>query len=274
LLALLRRVTWDQWAALHAEHPPARALDWRPLCVLVVAVVSLTAQYYWGDRDVFARLWPHPGLRPWLTGPWDLLSFAWWAGWRVVGYLVVPALVVVLVFGERLVDYGLSPRGFLRHLGVYLGLFAVVAPLVVLVSYTPSFQTAYPFYKLANRSLTDLLVWEALYAAQFLALEFFFRGFLLFGLVRAMGAHAIWVMVVPYVMIHFDKPAAETFGAIVAGLVLGTLALRTRSIWGGVVIHVLVAVSMDVLALRHCPADRPCPADLGAPSGHLVYPPR
>jgi hypothetical protein len=38
-------------------------------------------------------------------------------------------------------------------------------------------------------------------------------------------------------------------GAIVAGAVLGFLALRTRTIVGGLIIHCTVAVSMDMLAL-------------------------
>jgi len=50
-------------------------------------------------------------------------------------------------------------------------------------------------------------------------------------------------------MIHYGKPVLETLGAIVAGTVLGTLALRTRSIWSGFLIHVTVAVSMDIAAL-------------------------
>jgi membrane protease YdiL (CAAX protease family) len=35
----------------------------------------------------------------------------------------------------------------------------------------------------------------------------------------------------------------------VAGIVLGTVALRTGSIWGGVLVHCAVAWSMDLLAL-------------------------
>jgi hypothetical protein len=68
-----------------------------------------------------------------------------------------------------------------------------------------------------------------------------------------MGSSAIFVMIIPYCMIHYGKPMAETLGAIIAGTVLGTLAMRTRSIWGGVLIHVGVAVTMDLLALSHCP---------------------
>ena len=59
-------------------------------------------------------------------------------------------------------------------------------------------------------------------------------------------------------MIHCGKPMHESIGAIVAGVVLGTLAMRTRSIWFGVVIHCGVAVTMDLFALGHCPEDGPC----------------
>jgi membrane protease YdiL (CAAX protease family) len=132
---------------------------------------------------------------------------------------------------------------------------------VIIASKTATFRHTYPFYRMANRSSFDLWAWEVLYAAQFVSLEFFFRGFLLQGLRRALGANAIFVMIVPYCMIHYGKPMAETFGAIGAGLILGTLAMRTRSIWGGVLIHIGVATTMDVLALAGCPSmgsPKPC----------------
>ena len=56
-------------------------------------------------------------------------------------------------------------------------------------------------------------------------------------------------MVVPYNMIHYGKPFLEANAAIIAGIVLGTLALKTRSIWCGFLIHVSVAISMDLAAL-------------------------
>jgi membrane protease YdiL (CAAX protease family) len=56
-------------------------------------------------------------------------------------------------------------------------------------------------------------------------------------------------MVTPYMMIHFGKPGAEAVGAILAGAALGLVALRTRSIYAGMAIHIAVAWSMDLLAL-------------------------
>ncbi|MBT7743148.1 MAG: hypothetical protein HN727_15190 [Opitutae bacterium] len=41
----------------------------------------------------------------------------------------------------------------------------------------------------------------------------------------------------------------ETFAAIVAGIILGFMSLKTRSIWMGAVLHVTVALTMDICAL-------------------------
>jgi membrane protease YdiL (CAAX protease family) len=80
-------------------------------------------------------------------------------------------------------------------------------------------------------------------------LEFFFRGFLIFALARYIGSLAIFVMIVPYAMIHFGKPFAECLGSVIAGIALGTIALRTGSIYGGVFVHCGVAWSMDLFAM-------------------------
>jgi uncharacterized protein len=235
--------------------------DWRVLVILVAACLTLTVQEYIGDRNYFEELYPYDRRHPDMY--WHLKGFAWWSGWRFLGYLLLPMLCVALMPRERLRDYHLSARGFVKHLWVYVVLFALVAPAVYLASKTSSFQHTYPFYKQANRSSFDFWAWEGLYALQFLSLEFFFRGFLLQGLRRAMGSNAIFVMIVPYCMIHYGKPMAETMGAIGAGVILGTLAMRTRSIWGGVLIHVGVATMMDALAVGHCPTNPrfPCGGD-------------
>ena len=150
---------------------------------------------------------------------------------------------------KRVQDFGLRTRGFTSHAWIYVIAFAIVFGLVIAVSYRENFQTYYPFYRRASRSWYDFWTWEALYAAQFFSLEFFFRGFWLRAGKQGMGSHAIYAMVVPYCMIHFGKPFLETLAAILAGLFLGTLALRTRSIWSGFLIHVGVAISMDLAAL-------------------------
>ena len=84
---------------------------------------------------------------------------------------------------------------------------------------------------------------------QFFCLELFFRGWMVGALRRAMGSAAIFVMALPYCMIHYGKPYLEAHGAIVAGVVLGSLAMRTRSIYAGFLLHITVAAGMDLLSL-------------------------
>jgi membrane protease YdiL (CAAX protease family) len=252
LPAVLRRISIDQWRAIDAEtvRDPCDAgtMSLTVLMVLLTVAGSLTLQEYLGGHDTYERLFPPDG-----STYWELRGFAWWSGWRVLGYVIVPMLVLACLPGQRIRDYHVSLRGFGKHLWIYGALFGAVLPAVLAASTSSSFRHTYPFYRIANRSYADLAMWELLYGVQFLALEFFFRGFILQGLRRALGANAIFVMLVPYCMIHYGKPLPETLGAIGAGLILGTLAMRTRSIWGGVLIHVGVATTMDVLALRGCP---------------------
>jgi len=124
--------------------------------------------------------------------------------------------------------------------------------VLYLVSSQSDFVNYYPMYKQAGRSWLDFVVWELLYIGQFFTLEIFFRGFWLRAM-RTFGAGAIWSMVVPYCMVHYGKPYLEACGAMVAGVVLGSLAMRTRSIYAGFLVHGTVAILMDVLALyrRH-----------------------
>jgi hypothetical protein len=243
--------TWHELDAESARDRSARAsYDLHPLVALSVGAVCLAVMEYFGHTvhfNAYADAWD-PALR---SSPYfELMGFAWWSASRVLGYFVVPALVVVFVFRERLRDHGLETTGFFEHAWIYAISYVVVLVCVVLVSrHDAHFQTYYPFYGQASRSWADFWMWELLYAAQFFSLEFFFRGFWLRSMKPSLGSQAIFAMVVPYCMIHFGKPFLETMAAIVAGVVLGTLSMKTRSIWSGFLIHVSVAISMDMAAL-------------------------
>jgi len=182
----------------------------------------------------------------------ELVRMLCWIAGAFTMYFVVPALVVRVVFGQRLRDYGLTLTGWKGHLPLYLLLFLPVAGLVLLVAGSADFQRKYPLYH-DPVGVADLLLWELGYAVQFFSLEFFFRGFMIHGVRDKLGAAGVFAMVMPYVMIHFTKPLYETIGAVVAGSVLGLLSLRTGSIAGGVFIHTAVAWAMDLAALAHRP---------------------
>jgi uncharacterized protein len=183
----------------------------------------------------------------------DFNQLAFWAVVMIVTYVVPPVLVIRFVFRERVRDYGLRIKGMSAHVRVYFVLFGIAFPLIVAASFTAAFQDKYPFlHPVAGRPLgPDLYWWWLLYWCQFVALEFFFRGFMLNGLAPRLGWAAIFAMTVPYNMLHYGKPMAEALAAIVGGIVLGTLALKTKSIWLGASLHISIALSMDLLALWH-----------------------
>lgn len=212
---------------------------------MVMAACSLTCLKYFAMPVVFREFFPDLGCH---RGLYHLYSLLWWCAFAILLYLVIPALWLKLS-GEKLSDYGFCrPQGKSLWSIVAVLLAAMIGP-VWLASHLPSFLQTYPFYSYALYAPTRWMVFEAAYLAQFVALEFFFRGFLLFSLEKKMGSAAIFVAMLPYCMVHFGKPLPEVFGAVVAGIVLGWLAWRSRSIVGGLALHWSVALSMDLLAL-------------------------
>jgi membrane protease YdiL (CAAX protease family) len=257
------RTTWrelDEDAQRHrGEVLASGELDLRPFVALVLCAVILTMQEYYGGRTFFdeairPRLLKlevkHPKVM--LAKYDELYGFGWWAATRVFGYSFVPLAFWKLVFRrDSILDLGLRTRGFFKHAWIYVLFLLIVVPLLLIVSRQPDFGGYYPFYKNASRSWYDYLVWEAMYFAQFFALEVFFRGFWLGVLRRSFGSGAIFAMAVPYCMIHFQKPYLEVNGAIIAGIALGSLSMKTKSIYQGFLVHVTVAGLMDWLALSH-----------------------
>lgn len=253
--------TLDEIDREYPSHSADRATGLRTtLIVLFSTCISLLLLNYLKNSSVMNVMleqlasWQGLAKDHWLaklhqSGFDELTRYAWWSGWHVITYVLLPAIVLRFFFNHRLIDYGWRWGETHKHWRGYLLLLSPILVMVVLVSFRDDFVNHYPFYDLAGRSWLDFFAWEFLYLLQFACLEFFFRGYMVQTLRPHYGAAAIWIMVVPYLMIHFPKPWLEATGAIFFGLFLGMLALRSRSIWGGFFVHAGVAVSMDVASL-------------------------
>jgi membrane protease YdiL (CAAX protease family) len=239
----------DSGALMPFEDAAAAPGLWSVAAICATACLGLLIMQFGGSEETYASFFPPPIHSFDLY--WVLRVKAWWVGSILIGFVALPALLMAILPGSRLHDCNLGFRGFREHFWIYVGLYAAVLPVIWIVSLSPSFYSFYPMYGQAGRSWFDLLMWEGMYAGQFVALEFFFRGFLVGGLGRYMGIFAVPVSVMPYMMIHFTKLLPEAAASIVAGFVLGYLAWKTKSIWGGVCVHCAVAATMDLLALAH-----------------------
>jgi len=214
-----------------------RGVDRRVAVIIITAACSLFIGRFGGRA------------RPIIVDP--LGRIAAWAGIQIIAYLVIPT-IVCLAFGIKFRDVGWRTRGLSAHWRPYAVLLSVALPAVVLASFSAEFQFRYPLFDVregAQVELLRLVVWWIIYAAQFVAIESFFRGFLVIGLSNHFGPNAVLVAVLPYLAIHFSKPPLEAIASVVGALVMGSLALQSRSIWLGVLTHIAVAGTMDVSSL-------------------------
>ena len=232
-------------------------LDRRAVAALVYTAFGLASIYYLKDTAAVARVLDGTGLGwfgSWISNSPDnnLPGLGWWVLVVTVFYVIGPLLIIRFVWNANASDFGLKLRiepGFWKLLAACT---VIMLPLVYLMSLTEGFSAKYPFLRIYNGEPyvgRTLLIWELIYFVQFFGLEFFFRGFLVHSLKRSLGLYSIFVMTVPYCMIHFGKPPAETMAAIAAGIFLGWISYRNGSIWLGLALHCTVAFSMDIFAL-------------------------
>jgi membrane protease YdiL (CAAX protease family) len=166
----------------------------------------------------------------------------------------IPYFYIKMVFKGRLKDYGIQIGD--RRYGFRFVLITVPFILwaVYIGSSNSSVQAAYPMARsVIGHPLLFLLV-EVFYIIYYIAWEFLFRGFMLFGLERRFGAFtAILIQAIPSAIVHIGKPAGESFGAIIVGLVFGYLAIRTRSILYPCILHATIGIGTDLFVTFRLP---------------------
>ena len=127
--------------------------------------------------------------------------------------------------------------------------------LIWFVSATSAFAEKYPHLSSAKSDWNTLFIYEAGMLFYMIAWEFIWRGFMLFGLEKKFGYYSVFIQMIPFVILHNGKPFLETFGAIFGGIALGILALRTRSIYYCIIVHIGVMYSIDFISTLRFRAD-------------------
>lgn len=189
---------------------------------------------------------------------------------NMLALLWVPLLTILLLLRADLSSFGFTP-GFVRGIWPAVGImFLGLLALMGIVAPKPAFQDYYPIFRRWDEFQRVLgpysypqhnpfLSWpmamfyaEVTYGAYLFCWEFFFRGYLLFGLQRSLGSiAAVMLQAAAFGLLHWGKP--EMLPSFAAGIILGVLALRAKSFVPGFVLHWAASISFDVLvvAMRH-----------------------
>ena len=188
--------------------------------------------------------------------------------------LWVPLITILLFLKQEPSQFGMT-RGD-RRLGLkwtliaWVGMALVLAVVVSLPSLRAQFQGQYlygrlsqplsdvgPVFFMQHVNLKALVYYELAMGFYMFCWEFFFRGFLLFGLqksfLRSWGAVVVQALL--FALLHWSyvpgasKPPVEVLSALPGGIILGILALRTRSFLYGFLAHWAISLTLDLILL-------------------------
>ena len=128
----------------------------------------------------------------------------------------------------------------------------IMVPLVAAAATQKDFLAMYPklsnvqFFLEENNSWVYKLLYELSYGSDFVSIELFFRGFLILAFVKWAGKETILPMAVFYCTIHFGKPLGECISSFLGGIILGVITYRTKTILGGLIVHLGIAWLMEL----------------------------
>lgn len=177
--------------------------------------------------------------------------------------VVIPYYIIykLLLKKELSHFYGLQNLRKVK-LKPYWMMILLMIPLIYLASFQPDFLKEYPRYQRSGGSLiikyfhfpkgVVVGIYELSYAFSFFIVELIFRGYFIFALVKYLRNDVVLPMAVTYCVLHFGKPVGEAISSFFGGFLLGVIALKTKNIYGGILIHIGIALLMELFAfLQH-----------------------
>lgn len=193
---------------------------------------------------------------------WMLSANADWnTYWNEILYWPVRTIGMIILlaicwkqFHRDQDHYGLNTKNL--QWKPYWMMLLFMVPLIAAASTQPDFLHTYPKLKHilplpadAHPSWFYQLLYELAYGSDFFSIELFFRGFLVIGFARWVGKDAIIPMACFYCSIHFGKPLGECISSYFGGMLLGIVSYHTRSIYGGLMVHLGIAWLMELGAI-------------------------
>ncbi len=164
-------------------------------------------------------------------------------------YFFAP-FIPMLIFKNSPGDYGIRLGNYRTWIKDLIIILCIMIPVMLIAFLLTNFKTVYPLSHTARKGINNLLIYQGIQICYMLGWEFFFRGFMLFGLAKKIDTRlAILIQTIPFAILHYRKPPLEAYGSIIAGIFLGIVAVRARSFLPCAILHFLIALFGDILGL-------------------------
>ena len=147
-----------------------------------------------------------------------------------------PILVILIILRKNPFNFGLSIGNFRIWWKYVLVTCLIAAAVLFAVSFVPSLQK---YYKQEHFNFLRYFLVNCLSLS---AIEYMYRGFLLFGLKDKFKEASILIQTIPFVLLHFGKPELDTISCLVTGVLFGYIAYRGKSFWPVFIIHLFINV--------------------------------
>nr|MDO8111546.1 CPBP family intramembrane metalloprotease [Candidatus Sigynarchaeota archaeon] len=241
----------DRTRIFSAHATPEDSLLARKAFLLSLAItgIYLLVGFKWFFTLMFSSL---------LT-EWQLLLF-----WPIYRYSIAACLFFFVPWLAWCKKNGIAIKelgwqwGSVK-LGAILSVIGAVALVGVgfSVAADPSFKEVYPmaraFIYPYQFNLAGFIVMDVLYVVlYYFPYEFFFRGFAQFPLTNKGKVRATWVILYTTAIttaLHWDVPTTELISAFAIGFIFGIAALKSNSIWYGLIFHIGTGLINDIVCL-------------------------
>lgn len=225
------------------------ACDKKAVASILYITVILTLYCYFGTSGFFLKAFPKTAD----DGYWSVI------------YHNLSPLLFFFALGLLFVRLGLKEPLAASGLGLgdkKWGLKAclILTPVFILSGLVSAFDgemnQMYPLARGIIYAPAGLaLLYFLSYFVYYVGWEYLFRGIGVQTIAKKSGAAmAIAVTTLVSALIHtsianFGKPFTETFSAVIAGVVFGYIAYRTKSVWYTVWLHMVVGFSQDIFII-------------------------
>ncbi len=198
-------------------------------------------------------------------------THAQWSRWiqfMVLANLVLPLGIVWLFFAQTIRhvpylknqalnawNYGWNGRNWKTDLKLAAIITLAMTPLLWFASRESSTRLFYQTQYFPSSNATSLGVLLLTIVLYMFCWEWFFRGFLLFGIAQAFSEKWVPFVAIPlqaamFGWAHIGKPPAEFYASFLGGIVLGIVAWRQKSWFAPFLAHAAIHVIWAILVLR------------------------